>query len=256
MVSSWRTVWLWILGAFLFGNVIFACLFLLLGNAIENARPGSFFDAFFFSVQTMATIGYGQMRPVGFAANMLTAFEAFFGLLIFAFAAGLVFAKFSRPTAKIAFSNIAIVGRRNGQTCLMFRMINERDNQIVDASLMVMMIRSEVTLEGDRIRTFHEMPLLRNRTPIFTMTWTAVHPLDEKSPLFGVSRAELDRQNIEVVVTFTGIDESFAANVHARHSYTLDEILWDHRFKDILSIGDGGERIIDYTLFHEAEPLP
>jgi inward rectifier potassium channel len=242
---------------FLFvSNLVFACLYLLAGDGIEHAQAGSFLDAFFFSVQTMSTLGYGILYPKTILVNFIAAVEAFYGMLSFAVAAGLIFAKFSRPTAKIVFSEAALISIRGGQRCLIFRMVNERHNQILEASLSVNLLRTETTLEGDVIRTFLNMDLIRGRTPVFALTWTAIHIIDERSPLYGETIESLDEKEIEIIISFTGLDESYGQNIHARHSYILDELRWDHRFMDILSVGQNGQRIIDYSKFHKSVPLP
>src|SRR5262249_23589165 len=159
--------------------------YLLLGHAIANARPGSFSDAFFFSVQTMATIGYGQMAPATFAAHVLVSVEAFVGLVGFAMVTGITFSKFSRPTARILFSNVAVVTQRDGVPCLMFRMANERGTSIVEAQAHVVLTRSETTLEGEKVRRFYDLKLLRQQNILFALSWTALHPITQESPFSG-----------------------------------------------------------------------
>ncbi len=232
----------------LISNLGFAVIYYSLGDVIDNAH--SFTDNFFFSVETMATVGYGYMRPIGTMANLLSSIEAFFGLLTFAVIAGLIFAKFSKPTAKIMFSKAAIVAHRNGRRALMFRMANERNNQIIDANLRASMMRTERTDEGETIRTFNDMKLLRASAPIFALSFTAVHFIDEESPLFDETPDSLMDQDIEIVVTFNGVDEVFSQSIYARHSYVLNEIHWDHKFLDIISVTPEGYRSLDYNKFH------
>ncbi len=243
---------LMVVGLIMISNLFFALLYWVCGNPIENAN--SFMDVFFFSVQTMATVGYGYMHPVGTIGNLLATVEAFFGLLAFAIAAGLIFAKLSRPTAKVIFSNHAVVTKRNGAPYLMFRMVNERRNQILEANLSLTFNSVETTLEGETIRTFKDMALLRSRTPIFAATWTALHPLDEKSPLVGPTQEQLREREIELIVTFNGIDDTFSQSVMTRHSYVLDEIKWNYRFNDILSRDESGTLIVDFRQFHQSQP--
>jgi inward rectifier potassium channel len=227
----------------------------LAGDAIHGASPGSYLDAFFFSVQTMATVGSGQLYPIGAFANALASLEAFFGLLGFAVAAALVFAKLARPTAKILFSKKAVVHLRDGQKSLVFRVANERNNQILEASLSATLVQTSVTLEGETVRKMSDLRLLRQRTPVFALTWTAVHPLDEASPLYGKSIADLQGGDAEIIVAFTGLDDAFSAAVHARHSYIWDEIEWDRRLEDIISRGESGEVTLDFRKFHLTREL-
>jgi inward rectifier potassium channel len=242
-----------VLAGFLGTNLLFATAYLVAGDgaAIEGARPGSFADAFFFSVQTMATIGYGRMSPVGAAANLIVTVEALTSLVALAVVTGLIFAKFSRPTARVLFSRVAVVTRFEGQPVLMFRMANERANQIVEAQLRLVFARTVVTAEGQEVRRFMDLELQRKQTAIFALTWTAIHPLDERSPLREATAESLRAMEAELIVSLTGIDDTFAGTVHARHSYIADEIVWNARFVDILSRLPDGRRRIDYTKFHE-----
>ena len=176
--KSWIELIFSVIFFIMLSNLIFSGIYYALGSVIENAP--SFVDYFFFSVQTMATVGYGYMRPIGAWANFLSSIEAFFGLLTFAVIAGLIFAKFSKPTAKILFSKIAVLTVRNGKRALMFRMANERNNQIIDASLRAAMMRTEITDEGERIRSFSDLKLARSSAPIFALSFTAVHFIDEE----------------------------------------------------------------------------
>ena len=236
-------------------NAGFALLYLLQPGAVANARPGSFADAFFFSVQTMATIGYGQLVPATLYANLVVTIETAFGLLFLAMATGLVFARFSRPTARILFSRVAVIGPHNGRPTLSLRLANQRRNQILQAEVAVTLLRDEQTAEGVMLRRFYELPLTRYRTPVLAMTFTVMHEIDQGSPLHGASAASLEADNAELVVTASGIDETIAQRVHARTSYLPHEILWGHRFVDVIGWTDDGSRVIDYRRFHDTVPL-
>ena len=240
---------------YLAANALFATLYLLQPGAVANARPGSFADAFFFSVQTMATIGYGQLVPATLYANLVVTIETAAGLMGLALATGLVFARFSRPTARILFSRVGVIGPHNGRPTLSFRLANVRLNQILEAEVAVSVLRDEETAEGVMIRRFYELPLLRYRTPVLAMTFTVMHEIDRDSPLFGATAASLEAENAELVVTATGIDETIAQRVHARTSYLPHEILWDHRFVDVIGWTEDGDRVIDYRRFHDAVRL-
>jgi len=249
--------------SFLFGgvalyiaaNAVFALLYLLEPSAIGNARPGSFADAFFFSVQTIATIGYGQLVPATLYANLLVTVETATGLMFLALATGLVFARFSRPIARMLFSRVAVIGPHNGQPTLSFRLANVRRNQILQAEVAVTLVRDERTQEGVLIRRFYDLTLARYRSPVFALTFTVMHEIDKDSPLWGASAATLTAQNVELVVTATGIDETIAQRVHARTSYLPDEILWGHRFVDVIGWTEDGRRVIDYRRFHDTAPV-
>ena len=248
---GWPRLLLTLLGFIISSNAIFATFYQLLGLHIANAN--TWWDYFFFSVQTMATVGYGLMSPLGVAANLVAAIESIYGLMIFGVIAGLVFSKFSRPTAKLIFSEVAVITNRNNQKSLMFRMVNERQSQIIDGRLTVSLLRTERTLEGDLIRRFVDMPLVREHTPIFALTFTAQHIIDDQSPLFGATPETLKDGEIEIVIVFSGVDEIFSQTIYTRHSYILDELRWGHRFHDILGKLADGRRVIEYSKFHQTE---
>jgi inward rectifier potassium channel len=235
-------------------NVAFALLYMADQDAIAEARPGSFGDAFFFSVQTVATIGYGVMHPQSLYGNLVMTLETSFGLIGFAVLTGLIFARFSRPTSRILFSDVAVITRHDGTPTLMFRCANQRLNQILEAAIGVTMLRDEVSAEGRQIRRFHDLKLLRNRTPVFALTWTVMHPIDEHSPLHGMTQRKMADQEVEIVVVLTGVDETFAQPIQARHSYLASEIMRNHTFVDILTKLEDGRAAIDYGRFHDAVP--
>jgi inward rectifier potassium channel len=232
-------------------NALFALLYLAQADSIKNARPGSFLDAFFFSVQTMATIGYGALYPQTDYANLLVSIEAFIGLLGVAMATGLMFARFSRPTAKVLFSRVAVITPNNGVPTLMLRVANERRNQILEAQIGLSLIRDEVTTEGHYFRRLYDLKLVRNQTRVFALSWMVMHVIDEDSPLYGQTAEVMEEAETDIVVTLTGIDETVWQTVHARHYYLTDEILWNMRFVDIFSRKPDGRRLLDFTKFHE-----
>jgi len=243
------------LSAYLAANAAFALLYLAQPGAIANARPGSFADAFFFSIQTIATLGYGVMAPATFYANIIVTIETAGGLMLLALTTGLAFARFSRPTARILFSRVAVIGPYNGAPTLSFRLANQRRNQILEAEVAAILLRDERTAEGALIRRFYDLKLARTRTPVFALTFTVMHEIDRDSPLHGASAASLQADNAELIVTASGIDETIAARVHARTSYLPHEIRWNHRFADVIGWTDDGCRVVDYRRFHTAVPL-
>ncbi|HYL57676.1 MAG TPA: ion channel [Candidatus Acidoferrales bacterium] len=254
LTASWPLLIGLIAGLFVIGNLVFAVGYYLDGG-VENTHSGSFLDMFFFSIQTMATIGYGKMEPVSLVSNILVAIEALCGLLALALMTGLVFSKFSRPTARIRFSRYAVIGPRDGTTSLMIRAANMRESRIVEAQIHVVMTRQETTLEGESIRRIYDLPMTRYRSAMFVLSWTAVHPIVEGSPFFGRTRESMAEGAPEVIVSITGLDETFSQTVHARHTYTLDEIVWNAHHANVLKTFPDGSRGVDYTHFDEIEML-
>jgi inward rectifier potassium channel len=254
LVAPWRQFFALVLAAYLGANLVFALGYLALGDGIEEARPGSFADAFFFSVQTMATIGYGKMAPRGVAANLLVTVEALVGLLGLALVTGLVFAKFSRPTARVVFSRNAVITSFDGVPSLLVRMANERGNQIAEAQAHLVLLRTERTPEGEEVRRAHDLRLRRSQSAFFAFTWLVVHPITPDSPLHGETGESFRSKDIDLVASMTGLDETLAQTVHARHAWRPDQILWGHRFVDVLVGLPDGRRAVDYRRFHDVEP--
>jgi inward rectifier potassium channel len=238
-------------GAWIAANGVFACLYLLFPNDIAHARPGVFSDAFFFSVQTMATIGYGDMFPQTLAANLIATAETVYGMMTMALSTGLLFARVSRPTARMTFSRIAVIDHFDGKPHLMFRVANQRRNQIVEAQMRFYVLRLETSSEGAEMRRFHDLTLVRDHTPVFALTWTVMHHIDETSPLYGVTPEMMLAEDMTLVCTMTGTDETFAQSVYARYAYSAETVRWNARFADIFTIHPDGRRAVDYTRFHD-----
>ncbi|MEO1430807.1 MAG: ion channel [Cyanobacteria bacterium J06633_8] len=255
LTLSWLKLFVVVGAGYIITNILFAFLYLAAGNGIENMREGDFFDAFFFSVQTMATIGYGAMYPKTLSANILVAIEALLGLVGVSVGSGLVFARFSLPKARVMFSRIAVVTRHNNVPTLMFRVGNKRQSWILDAQVNVSLVTNEITQEGEAMRRFYKLPLFRNQSSLFALTWTVMHPITESSPLYGITLEEMQEKEMEILVTLTGIDETVSDNIHAHHSYIPTEILWNYKFVDILSKTRNGKRSVDYSCFHDAIAL-
>lgn len=249
--ASWRRLVATFAVVYLALNTLFAVLYLAGGDAIHGAHPGSFWDAFFFSVQTLSTIGYGVLNPQGGFGNGLVVVEAFIEIMMIALATGLVFAKFSRPSARVVFSEVAVVGPRDGRPCLCFRVGNARGVELVEASVRVSVLLDEVTQEGESIRRFYDMELERRSTPVFMMSWLVIHPIDEASPLFGLSAEELVRRGAHIAVTLTGIDATFSQTVHARHDFNPEHIVWGARFVDVIEALPDGRVRLDFGKFHD-----
>ena len=250
---SWWQILALSVAFYIISNLAFAGFYDVLGGAVDNAR--SFADLFFFSVQTMATIGYGHMTPATMAANLMVVIEALWGLFFFAFVTGLVFAKFSRPTAHVLFSNCAVISLFDGEQYLKIRLANQRTNRIVDAQARLYLIRSTVTKEGYPMRRFYDLPIRRSEIPLLQLTWTLLHKIDEQSPLHGCNVEEMRARGDEVIVTLIGLDETLSQTIHARHSYVADEIMMDAFFEDVLTHKDG-RVFIDYNAFHSVRESP
>lgn len=253
---KWWQFFAFVACAFLGINLVFAFLYTLEPGAIANARDGSLEDAFYFSVQTFATIGYGGMMPATRFAHFVVTLEAISGILSGALITGLTFAKFARPTSRVLFSEKIVIAPRNGVPHLMIRMANWRRNMVVEAQLRVLILVDDVTAEGERLRRPVEVPLVRDRTAMFILSWTALHTIDEKSPFYGPDAiAKLRAKRAEIIVTLSGLDETIGQQITARYRYQLDDIITDARFVDVLSLRDDGTRLLDYSKFHEVEPI-
>ena len=250
MTSSWPLLLLVVVAVIVVVNCLFAAGYLIAGGVV-HARQGSFADAFFFSVQTMATIGYGTMAPTSFVANLFASGEALTGLLAFALVTGLVFSKFSRPTARVRFTRNAVISLRDGVPSLMFRMANVRANQIVEAQIHVVFARQESTLEGEEVRRFYDLELARYRNAIFSNSWTAIHPIGLNSPLYGATAESLKVADAGIVVSLTGIDETFSQTVYARYYYGAEEIIWGARLADITTRTLDGESMLNFARYDE-----
>jgi inward rectifier potassium channel len=239
--------------AYLSLNTLFALAYLAGGDCLNGARPGNFSDAFFFSVQTLASIGYGAIHPKTLYANSIVTIEAIASLLLIAVVTGLAFARFSRPLARVLFSEVIIVGTYNHQPTLMFRVANERHNFILEATAQIYLILDEVTAEGEFMRRIHELKLLRQRTPSLILTWTLMHSIDPDSPLYGLTPADLERRSANISVLIGGVDETVAYTITARHNYASKDILFGYRFEDIILKSDNGDRHFDYSRFHQVQ---
>lgn len=234
-------------------NFFFATLYYLNIDQILNAQKGSFHDAFFFSVQTLATIGYGTMSPHGFLVNSLVTVESMLGFAYYGIVTGVMFAKFSSPNARILFSNIAVIRDYDGVPHFMLRLANERANGIVDAAAKLTLMRNEPFDRMHNMRRLYDLKLVRSEIPFLRLTWVLMHKIDETSPLYGMDLAALEKCEAEIIVSITGLDETFAQTVHARFSYISDEIIFNKAFVDIINRRDDYVLEIDYSKIHELE---
>jgi inward rectifier potassium channel len=250
---TWRMALGLIVVFYLGLNAVFALAYLLAGGVV-NAAKGSFVDAYYFSVQTMGTIGYGAMYPKGTAANVLVILESVVGLLITAVVTGLVFAKFSHPTARLVFCQRAVISPMDGVPTLMFRVGNERSNQIIDAHIRVVMMRTERTREGTVVYRMHDLVLARARAIALTRSFTVMHPITPQSPLYDQTPESLQASEVEIQISVMGLDDTSYQPVHAQSIYADSAIVWGARLVDILSEEADGTVILDLRKFHEITP--
>lgn len=256
LAQSWPRFFLLTGLMFVATNLLFALFYWAVPGSVANARPGSFEDAFYFSVQTLATIGYGGMTPATRYAHIVVTFEAFMGVLAVALITGITFTRFARPSVRVLFSDRVVLSPRNGEPHLMFRMANWRRNRIVEARLNVVLLVTELTREGDVLRRQIDLPLVRDRTGVFFLTWTAMHKIDEASPFHGPDALDrLRGVQAELFLSLTGLDETIGQTIHARRQYSLSDIVRNARFADVMSDGPDGTRVIDYRRFHDVVPL-
>jgi inward rectifier potassium channel len=255
MTLSWPGLF-GLLGMFyLCVNFVFATLYALSPGCIANLDPPGYLGYFFFSVETSATVGYGDMHPQTPYAHWVSILEIFAGVMSMATITGVIFARFSRPRARVMFADYAVIRPIEGRLTLMMRAANARQNVILEAEARVRLTRKEVTAEGYPIRRIHDLKLLRDQTPMFLLGWNLMHVIDESSPLAGETLASLRASNANLVLTMTGTDETTGQNMLARTIYTPDALRWNHTFRDIIVTGADGVEFVDYANFHQVVPL-
>jgi inward rectifier potassium channel len=252
LTISWARFFALVSGIYVAVNTLFALLYWAEPGSIANSK-GSYLEAFFFSVQTLSTIGYGGMAPNSLFANFLVMLEALTGLLGVALVTGITFAKFARPTARVLFADKIVLGPRDGVPHMMFRMANWRHNQVLEAQLRVLVLTTVRTAEGDRMRMPVELKLVRDRTAFFRLSWTAMHRIDEQSPFAGGKPAieALRAEGSQIFLTLSGLDGTLMQTVHAMRTYSLEDIVFDARFADVLLERPDGVREMDYSNFHD-----
>jgi len=260
LTTTWTRFMALVVVSYVLINAGFALVFVFCGpGALQSSLPAAggagFPQAFFFSIATFSTIGYGNLAPAGLAANLVVAVEALVGLLWLALATGLLFARFSRPTAKIMFSRTAVIAPYRGIKAFEFRIANMRSSQLIEVEATVMFTRFEEH-DGRPVRRFHLLPLERSSVAFFPLSWTIVHPIDEASPLNGLTRDDMRRSDAEFLMLLSGVEETFAQRVHARSSYRWDEVVWGAKFSDILHHPHGTEAVtLDVSRLDSIEPV-
>ena len=252
---TWPRFLVLLAGGFLAVNVLFGLLYMAGPNTIEGARADSFGDHFFFSVQTLATIGYGAMFPRTTYGHVLVTLEAMIGLFGIGITAALAFARFSLPRSRVRFSSVAVITNFDGVPTLMLRAANERSNSIIAARVQVSLLRQETTKEGISIRRFYDLALSRSETPIFSLSWLIMHPITPASPFHEVTEEGLEECEFALLASITGLDETLSQTLHARQSYFNTDIRVNHRFRDLLQVSESGDRMLDLRRMDDTEPV-
>ena len=256
LVLPWSVFLVSLVGLYLLLNLGYAVLFALRQGSIYGARAGSLLDAFFFSIETMSTVGYGEMYPATFYGHVVVAIDVVTGVLLVPLATGLMIAKFTLPVARVMFSRNAVVSRFDGVPTLMFRIVNVRKNEIIEAHIKLTLLRDAETAEGHRYRRMLDLPLTRDASPFFALSWTVMHPIDEASPFYGMGPDDCRSEAAQLVAVLTGIDGTTSSIVYAQHGYASADILFDHAFEDVLEVKEDGTVNIDFRRFHSTRPSP
>ena len=243
-----------IAAAFGLTNVVFALLYWVRPDAIANSA-GDLENLFYFSVETITTVGYGELFPQTRYGHIVVSAEVFTGLFFTATMLGLIFARMSRPRARLLFARRLAVGLHEGQPTLFSRIANARLNILSSATARMWVLLSATTAEGVRFRRFEELKLIRSENPTFALSWTVLHHIDAESPIFGRRREELLAMDALFLIVITGYDDTSGQTVQARETYLTEEIHWDHRYSDVLSTSADGVTILDYARFHDVEPI-
>ena len=254
MRLSWAQLFFTFAGVFVAFNLVFAVLYRLdpTGLAVPHdaSQVSLFWRDFFFSVHTVATIGYGNVYPVSAYANVLVVVEITLGIVFFALTTGLVFARFARPYARILFSDSVVIRRVDGAPMLMLRAANQRHNLVYSANVQLALIE-DGEIGGTRMRRYRDLGLVRASNPVFALTWTVMHRIEDDGPLAAWVDDPSAVGNSEIVVVLSGWDVDSGQMIHGRWAYGARDIHWNARFADIITVDEDGGRTIDYGRFHE-----
>jgi inward rectifier potassium channel len=251
MTASWPA---FIGGAalvFIAFNAVFALFYWVGDQPIANVPGGQYIDYLYFSIETLSTAGYGDMHPQTHYGHFIATIELFTGIFSMSLMTGLIFARFSRPSARLLFADTPVISDHEGQQTLMIRLANERHNIISNATARLWLFKNIVSKEGQQFRRFYELPLIRNESPALALSWTLFHVIDENSPLYGLNADDLEAINVSLIVVVSGYDVVAAQTVHARKSYEYPDIRFGRRYAEILGTTDDGRLRIDYGRFHE-----
>ena len=259
VTMSWPRFFLVILITYLIVNTLFAIAYNVIGIENLNGAKGitlrdQFFDAFFFSAQTISTVGYGHISPQGFITSVLAAFESMLGLLAFALATGLLYGRFSRPTSKVSFSKKMVIAPYQNHMGLMCRLVNLRKNSLIDIEAQMFMTYNE-TIDGKLKRSFYPLELERSKISILPLNWTIVHPITEDSLLFEKTIEELKVAEVEIVLILKAFDDTFAQTIHARTSYQDEDIEWNSKFELMHYHNTAGKLVLDYSKLDNIEKV-
>jgi inward rectifier potassium channel len=251
---SWPQFLASLLGVYLAVNLVFAVLYTIVPGAITNARPGNFTDAFFFSFETLATVGYGEMFPHGLYGHLVSCAEIISGLAFTAILTGLTFVRFSRPRAKFVFAEHPVVAQHNGVATLMVRVGNGRAGVMNDAHAKLNVLLSSTSAEGNRYRIAHELHLMRKQIPVFPLTWTVMHQMDERSPLHGFTEAHFIAADARVFFSLEARDPSLSATVYETRSYQPGAVLFGMRYDDAVTTREDGTPVADMNRISAVAP--
>jgi inward rectifier potassium channel len=253
MTATWPV---FIAGAalvFIAFNAVFACFYWIGDQPIANVPGGAYIDYLYFSIETLSTAGYGDMHPQTHYGHFIATVELFTGIFSMSLMTGLIFARFSRPNARLMFADNPVISNHEGRSTLMVRLANERHNIIGNATAKLWLLKNVVAAEGRSYRRFYELPLMRSEHPALALSWTLYHVIDEDSPLHGQTAEDLDAASVSLAVVVSGYDVVAAQTVHARRSYSHDAILFGRSYVDILGTQDDGRLRLDYGRFHDTE---
>ncbi len=256
MTVSWPRLFVTLAAFFLGFDLLFGLLYHLAPGCIANLNPPGFAGAFFFSVETFATVGYGDMHPQTLYGHLVAMVEIFAGLMSLALITGIMFARFSRPRARFLFTRNAVVRPIDGKTTFVVRAANERQNIVQDASAQLRLLYDDTTVEGMGIRRIVDLPLVRSQHPSFALGWTLMHVIDDASPLCSETAQSLREKDASIILSVSGTDDTTGQVLSARTEYTSEDIHWNAAFPDLLEEAEDGTLNVDYSKFDQVEPLP
>lgn len=257
VTMKWRKFIPLVLAFYIFINLLFACVYFFIGvehlGGVSSVKPrDQFFDAFFFSAQTISTVGYGHISPQGFITSLMAAFESLMGVIVFAVITGLLYGRFSAPKAKILYSDNAIIAPFKDGRALMFRIANKRKNQLIEVEMEVTIGMNMI--ENDTvIRRFFSLKLENRKINFFPLSWTIVHPITEESPIYNFTQNDFEEADAEIVTLFKGFDDTYSQVVHSRKSFMYNEILWGKRFVSIIGQNEDGKTTLALDRMNEMQ---